>query len=139
MVQDDVLLTILTAAESIGVLDIFVPEAASYVSDDHIAGIDDYRTVTETDAVSGSALSGNCDVVVADAKWSLKVDVAVDFEDDDSRTFCLYGFAKTAGAIIVEVGDNPDFAAAASGGVFSETFSTWKCKFLSIATQRNQH
>lgn len=138
MVEDYVLLTITATAQRVGVLYIFVAEAAAYVSYDDIACIDDYRAVAKADAVTWGALAGNGDVVVLYAKRSLQMNVPVNLEDNDAWAFGLDCLSKAARSVIVEIGDYPYFSTTATGSVLSESFSSWKSKFLGKRYQRDK-
>src|SRR5439155_21483481 len=76
---------------------------------------------TETDAVAGRGLAGECDVRLVDDEPGFEVDRAGDAEDDGAMGFAD-GVAKRAGAVIGEGGDLVDLASASALGAGAEAF-----------------
>lgn len=64
---------------------------------------------------------------------------AVHFEDNDAGAARFDRFPEAAGAVVIEVGDNVNLAAAAACGVFAETFGAGECKGLRHGADTREH
>ncbi len=128
MVKDHVLRPV--DFNSIYGLSPLVPRAHAQIADDDVVGVDDVEGgVAQTDTVPGRGLSRNGEVWLRDLQIGLKRDCTGDAEDNGAISF-PDSVPQRTGAIIVQVGDGIDLAAAASGGKPSPTLGTGKCQRL---------
>ena len=130
MVDDDISVVV----ESVHGIIAFVLDVCSHArtdkTDDDIVGFHSQCIVLQSDAIARSGLSGYGQVSVIDIERFLQFDDAAYGKYDGARSFLADCPAQGAfRTVVFQRIDDIHFPASASGGVFSGTVGSWKCRY----------
>lgn len=138
MIEYHVLLAVVAAAHRVGIVLVFVAQTATQIAHDDIAGVDHQRPVAKADAVAGSTLACDGDVVVVDAQRRFEMNVTVHLEDHDTWAYGLDCLTQAARALVGQCGDNHHPASTATRSVFTEALCTRESQRLGLHAKCGQ-
>ncbi len=127
MVQDDILpVASPDAVLAVTSVRAFITQTETEEADNHIVGIDDKGVILDADSVTGSRLSGNCNIPITILNLKLlgQFNGTGHIKDDDTGSLGIYCSPQRSIPAVIQVGHMQDLAAAAAGGVHSPTLGS---------------